>query len=739
MTNLPPSSSDSSGFHSLDPRIQRWIWSAGWTDLREAQEQAIPLILGGDEDVIIAASTASGKTEAAFLPILTRLAAEEGSVALYISPLKALINDQWKRLEELADLLEIPVTPWHGDITQTRKTRFLKTPKGCLLITPESLEAMLIRQGHGLRGILAGLRYVVIDELHAFMGTERGKQLQSLLHRVEKALGRKVRRVGLSATLGDMLGAAHFLRPERGEAVSLIVTKEEGTELKVLVKGMLEPVAPPSPTKAKAEESESQAKLAVVDHMFQTLRGSNNLVFPNSRSEVEYFSDRLRRRCEVERYPNEFWPHHGSLSKDIREETEAALKQKERPATAICTSTLELGIDIGSVKSVVQVGPSPSVASLRQRLGRSGRRKGEPAILRAYAIESQLTSHSGLSDLLREGLVQSIAMIRLLVSGWYESASSDGLHASTLIQQLLSSLAQHGGLQAGQAWELLCGAGAPFASVTRPWFIALLRRLGEEEIIFQDPTGLLLLAPKGEQITQHYTFYATFSTDEEYRIVTQGRTLGSMPVSRPLTPGSFLIFAGRRWQVLSLSQEDLVIEVTPAAAGTIPGFTGGSGAMVHDRVREEMRLVMRNQAPIPFLDERAQTMLREARENYVRLDLDSQWIRQDGKQTQILLWKGDRVQDTLLLMLQAHGYKGTNEGLFISLEDTTPNQVLSALSSLQASQSMAPDVLAQTVKNPFREKWDPLLPEVLLHANFASSYLDIDGVRSALKPLLVAI
>lgn len=739
MTNLPPSSSDSSGFRSLDPRIQRWIWSAGWTDLREAQEQAIPLILEGDEDVIIAASTASGKTEAAFLPILTRLAAEEGSLALYISPLKALINDQWKRLEELADLLEIPVTPWHGDITQTRKTRFLKAPKGCLLITPESLEAMLIRQGHGLRGILAGLRYVVIDELHAFMGTERGKQLQSLLHRVEKALGREVRRVGLSATLGDMLGAAHFLRPEQGEAVSLIVTKEGGIELKVLVKGMLEPVAPPSPTKAKAEESESQAKLAVVDHMFQTLRGSNNLVFPNSRSEVEYYSDRLRRRCEVERYPNEFWPHHGSLSKDIREETETALKQKEHPATAICTSTLELGIDIGSVKSVVQVGPSPSVASLRQRLGRSGRRKGEPAILRAYAIESQLTSHSGLSALLREGLVQSIAMIRLLVSGWYESASSDGLHASTLIQQLLSTLAQHGGLHTGQVWDLLCGDGAPFASVTRPWFIALLRRLGEEEIIFQDTTGLLLLAPKGEQITQHYTFYATFSTDEEYRIVTQGRTLGSMPVSRPLMPGSFLIFAGRRWQVLSLSQEDRVIEVTPAAAGTVPGFTGGSGAMVHDRVREEMRLVMRNQTSIPFLDEMAQAMLREARENYVRLDLDSQWIRQDGKQTQILLWKGDRVLDTLLLMLLAHGYKGTNEGLCLSLEDTTPNQVLGALLRLQASPPMAPEVLAQIIKNPFREKWDPLLPEVLLHASFASSYLDIDGVRSALEPLLVTI
>ena len=290
-------------------------------------------------------------------------------------------------------------------------------------------------------------------------------------------------------------------------------------------------------------------------------------MFPNSRVAVEFYSDRLRRRCEDERVPNEFWPHHGNLSKDIREETEAALKQKERPASAICTSTLELGIDIGSVTSIVQIGPPPSVASLRQRLGRSGRRKGEPAILRCFAIERQLTAKSGLSDQLREGMVQTVAMIRLLVVGWYEPLSMEGLHASTLVQQLLSIMAQHGGLQADQAWALLCENG-PFAGVSKRHFLSLLRRLGEEEVIFQDVTGLLLLAPNGERITQHYSFYAAFSTDEEYRIVTSGRTLGSMPVNRPLVPGSFLIFAGRRWRVLSVSQEELVIDVTAAAGGT---------------------------------------------------------------------------------------------------------------------------------------------------------------------------
>jgi ATP-dependent Lhr-like helicase len=162
MTNSPNSNSEpqSRNFDRLDPRIQRWLWQAGWTSLRDAQEQAIPPLLAGDRDLIIAAATASGKTEAAFLPILTRLAkSDEPRLAVYVGPLKALINDQWQRLEGLCEALEIPVTPWHGDITASHKARFLKRPSGCLLITPESLEAMLMRQGSAAAGALRAADY----------------------------------------------------------------------------------------------------------------------------------------------------------------------------------------------------------------------------------------------------------------------------------------------------------------------------------------------------------------------------------------------------------------------------------------------------------------------------------------------------------------------------------------------------------------------------------------------------
>lgn len=721
MTDSPASSSEgpqTQSFDLLDGRIQHWLWNSGWTELHDAQEQAIPVLLEGTQDVIIAASTASGKTEAAFLPILTRLSQKgnEGSLAIYISPLKALINDQWRRLEELTEVVDLQVVPWHGDIGKTTKDKFIKTPRGVLLITPESMEAMLMHHGHGLKGLLKGLQYLVVDELHAFMGLERGKQLQSLLHRIETAVGRTVPRVGLSATLGDMNGAIQFLR--RGGSARLIVSKSQGQELKVQVRGIREPA---QPSKGPDGELIPDGDEAIAQHLFQVLRGSNHLVFPNSRMDVEFFADKLRRMCEDAGCPNEFWPHHGNLAKDIREETEAALKQKERPATAICTSTLELGIDIGSVKSVVQIGSPPSVASLRQRLGRSGRRKGEAAILRAYCRERDLDDDAHLSDLLREDLVQTVAMIQLLIDGWYEPVRVDGIHGSTFVQQVLSSLYQHGGMLAGNLWNLHCASGA-FNAVTKDHFTALLRKLGAEEVIFQDPAGLLMLAPKGERITEHYTFYAAFTSEDEFRIVTAGKSIGSMPINQPLQEGSFLIFAGRRWLVKSVSEEEKVIEVLPAAAGSVPRFSGGRSS-VHLRVRKQMREVLATRDPIPFLDAEGHRLLEEARDNYVRLGLGTTEFIKLGRSTHYLHWSGDAEANTLALWLAARGLKSIPDGIAVTVIDRGPREVQDWVTTFQNDPGITLEALAATVANKVKEKWDVLLPEGLLNANYASRYL----------------
>ena len=203
------------GVAQLHEGVQRWIWEQGWSQLRPIQELAITPILSGQTDLIISAATAGGKTEAAFLPIFSRILQEpaSGIRVLGISPLKALINDQHRRLSELGDRLDIPVTPWHGDVAANRKQKVLKNPAGIVLITPESLEALLALRGTELPNLLAHLHYMLIDEMHCFIGSERGRQLQSLMHRIEVKLGRSIPRIGLSATLGDMSLAAQFLRP----------------------------------------------------------------------------------------------------------------------------------------------------------------------------------------------------------------------------------------------------------------------------------------------------------------------------------------------------------------------------------------------------------------------------------------------------------------------------------------------------------------------------------------------
>ncbi len=736
--------STSTAFFLLNERIQKWIWQAGWTELRDAQERAIAPILTADKDVIIAAATAAGKTEAAFLPILTKLLQEgEPSSVLYVSPLKALINDQWDRLDALCEALEIPVVPWHGDIADSKKKCFLKKPEGVLLITPESLEALLMNRGHGIAGLFAGLRYIVVDELHAFIGTERGKQLQSLLHRVEFVLKRAVPRIGLSATLGDMALAADYLRPDGERAAELIISKESRQELKVQLKGYVDlpPLLSKQEIEAKQNNGEEveledtleQSRLGVAEHLFKTLRGSNNLIFPNSRSQVELYADLLRRLCERNRLPNEFWPHHGSLAKDIREETEAALKAKDRPASAICTATLELGIDIGSVKCIAQIGPAPSVASLRQRLGRSGRRRGEPAILRGYCIEPELTSDSPISDLLHESLVQAIAQVRLLAKGWFEPPWVHGLHLSTLVQQLLSAIAQYGGLTAGQAWTLLRDTG-PFGGLSKREFAELLKGLGERDILIQDASGLLLHGRLGEKLASHYTFYAAFVTEEEFRLVTEGKTLGSIPVSRPLEQGSYVIFAGRRWRVRHIDLEAKLIEVMPDKGGKPPSFDGMS-SKVHDQVREEMRQVLAEEAPVSFLDQQAAALLAEARENFRRLRLADGMVLSSGDGLRLFPWKGDWVMDTLTLAMKQRGYKTENDGLCLRIQGMSEDTLSDLLFDMSEGAFPTEIELTETILNKLQEKWDWLLPDSLLSRNYASHNLDIPGAKRYLDEL----
>lgn len=764
----------------LHPRVQQWIWDQEWQSLRTIQAKAIGPILEGESDVIISAPTAGGKTEAAWLPIVSALGFdieaetdEIGVKALAISPLKALINDQYDRLKDLAGCLDVPVFRRHGDVAGADRTNLLKKPDGILLITPESLEALFVNQGSRVPTVFNGLRYVVIDELHSFIGAERGAQLQSLLHRVELAIRRHVPRIALSATLADPRIAAEFLRPGHGGDVAIVGGPNDDTsEIRLQLRGYIKPevkgplergpmgieatklarlaassgelAAPEKPVdfspvpeygvdpEEDAVAADDVETVTIAEHLFKTLRGKDNLVFTNRRDTVEIYADRLKRMSESMRVPNEFYPHHGSLSKELREDVERMLKAKDVFATAVCTSTLEMGIDIGSADSIGQIGAPNSVSALRQRLGRSGRR-GTPATLRVYITEDALTASTHPVDQLRTETFQSVAVIELLLEKWYEPPNMAGLHLSTLIQQVLSVIAQHGGATAAQLYSALCVSG-PFIHVTQRMFGQLLRDLGESDLIMQASDGLLLHGGVGEKIVNHYSFYTAFQTPEEYRLVTAGRTLGTLPVEYPLIIGQMIVFAGRRWRIVEIDAEAKVIELIHSSGGEPPRFPG-SKAAIADHVRGKMREMYEATNVPAYLDRNGQQLLREGRASYRHLQLATEPIFHWGGDSLVFPWQGDRVMNTLTILLAQNGVNVGTEGVAIVCRDATAAQIERILRELAGSPMPDAEELAAEVSVKEKEKHDRFLGEDLLTAGYAARDLDVPGAWRALRDL----
>ncbi|MDI9408358.1 MAG: DEAD/DEAH box helicase [Candidatus Pacebacteria bacterium] len=731
----------SQAFNNLDPLIREFIYRNQWEELRDIQEAAIPAILTGEDDLIIAAATSSGKTEAAFYPAITVLRQDSAlGLILYVSPLKALINDQFERLERLCESLQIPVWPWHGDIPSSSKKRFFNRPEGVLLITPESLEAMFCLRGHQIADIFNAIKFVIIDEIHVFLDSERGKQLQSQLHRMELSLERRVTRIGLSATIGDLTLAADYIRPGNPKAVKIIESKMPGPKLQLLIKGYEESLSRPKKTQNPPEDDEEERNLQVMrsicEDLFSKLYESNNLVFANSRNQVEIIAERLNRLCSDARLPNHFWPHHGNLSKEIRSETERALKQNDQPATAISTSTLELGIDIGAVKSVAQIGAPPKVSSLRQRLGRSGRR-GDAAIWRGYTIEFALDSHPDFERDLRLSTIKMIAMVELLLENWNEPPPNNRLHLSTLVQQILSLIAERGGIMAHQIYKGLCHPACPFAAVSQEDLILLLREMGIKELITQDSSGLLLLGLKGEKIVNHYSFYAAFATSDDYRVMDGSRFLGTMPVADTMRINDRFLFAGKPWRILEINDDKKILFVVQDRSGN-PVFTG-DGGQTHSRVRQRMKQILSSNQEILYLNQTAQGFLAEARDSYRRLNLDYRVFTNEGSSALIFTWLGDSTNLALACELSARGFFAEKNqiGVFVKLANgQTLSDVIRIMGIIANSETLSVPQLLEQNKALIREKWDWALPRSLLQNGFASHYLNRPEAREWLKMIL---
>ncbi|MEM1105761.1 MAG: DEAD/DEAH box helicase [Pseudomonadota bacterium] len=748
----------SEAFEALAPKVQRWVYDQGWQTLRPVQEQAIPPIMAGG-DIIVAAPTAGGKTEAAFLPCISRLLLREshgsGIRGMYVGPIKALINDQFGRLEFMCRDLDIPIFKWHGDVGQAHKNKARSSSNSIVLITPESIEAQFVRRGHEVRGLFGSLDFVVIDELHALIGSDRGVQLASLLSRIERLAKRKIDRIGLSATLGDMRLAAAALRPEAPEQVKIVEADSKST-IQPSMRGYVQKTHLQDEGEGLSAEEKKALRLRAQSVVRAQIAGDvlselddyerqadreapRLLVFPRSRSEVEELTNAMREACEKAGRDPAFFAHHGNLSKSHREWVEERLKAGLHGTCVMATSTLELGIDIGLVKAVTQVGAPLSVAALRQRVGRSGRRDGEPAILNMATVEGELSPDLGLMESLRANTIQMIAMFQLMTARWCEPPVVKEASLSVLVQQVLSVLAERGAIRAADLFHELCGPG-PFQSVSKEHFAEILRAMGREEtaLVMQSrDDGSLLLGATGEKLASSVQIYTVFETRKEYRVLHEAKELGRIPINYPVAKGDNVIWQGRPWHIDEIDEDSLSLRVKPAKAGTAPRFGGGIGGM-HRRVAEAMRDVWLSERGPTFLDGPAQQLLSEGRARFRDMMLDRTSIVEVGaSETALFPWIGWNGLATLSIALKQSGVENTVQGVAI-VAKSSPDHIQATLDVLEAKDDIEPSSIAVDMTPYRRAKYDFALTDGLLIEAIATDIVDLDEARLGAERLLSA-
>lgn len=731
-----PQASPSDAFSLLDPRIQKWIYQHGWSSLRDIQEHAIQELYTTGHDLLVCAATAGGKTEAAFLPIASQVAptADNGVQVLALSPLKALINDQHRRLEDICGVVDVPVHRWHGDVPDGAKAKVRSHPSGVLLITPESLEALMMRRPDKIISMFGNLQYVVIDEFHAFLGTERGMQLMSLLARLETVATGPVRRVGLSATIGDLPAAAAVLRPSQPNNVAILQSSSKSRRLQLQLRAYEE-----------HDGDMDAVNNVMATDMYPTFSADKHLLFCNSRAGVENFTDLLNQR--VPGGKTQFFPHHGSLSKELRQHSEHVLKNQAH-TSVVCTSTLELGIDVGQVKSVAQIGAPFSVAALRQRLGRSGRQDSEDSILRLFIKVPEADILAPLPLQLRFDLVQSIAIVKLLLDGWYEPPQTSFLHLSTATQQIMSMLYSSNGLSVPQIWQRLHGPDSPFNALDKPTFLRLLTALGQSDIIEQIPDKTILLGSKGERIASHYSFYAAFDSTEEYAIISGNTNIGSLPVDFPILVGQNILFAGQRWQVENVDADAKRIYVHSSPEGSAPMFASAP-RNIHQQIAAMMRTVYEEEELYPWCDATALQMLQQARQAYEQANLARTPLVADGDDLLLVPFSGSVAMNTLYLMLLQLDIDCESDNHFLLLknmdEDTLHNIInqqygpppVDADEDYQPPHQPDEQQLAANVANLYLDKHDWALSNTLRYQNYASSMIDLAGAHGIIDMLLM--
>ncbi|WP_030486078.1 DEAD/DEAH box helicase [Nocardioides aequoreus] len=590
--------------------------SLGWPGLRPLQESAVAPILRGN-DALLLAPTAGGKTEAASFPILTR-AANEGWRALsvlYVCPLRALLNNLEPRLNTYAEWVGRRAQLWHGDTTQGKRRAILTNPPDVLLTTPESLEAMLVSTKVNPREHFANLRAIVVDEVHAFAGDDRGWHLLAVLERLEKLAGHPIQRIGLSATVGNPDDLLHWLQGSgAGKRPSSVVAPD-------VVAGAGRP-----PGDVTLDHVGSIANAAKVISLLHT--GEKRLVFCESRREVEELARSLRER-DVTTFVS-----HSSLSIDERRRAEQAFAEA-RDCVIVSTSTLELGIDVGDLDRVIQVNAPRSVASFLQRLGRTGRRPGSPR----NALFLTTTD---------DGLLQAAGLLLLWSRGYVEPVTAPPSPRHIAAQQVFAlCLQEHriGNNVWHEWWD-----GLPIFDEHADEIVDWLVESGH----LDSDGGMLSIGPETERRFGHRHFMelvSVFTTSPEFTVVQGRQELGKVDpivLTRKIDGPRIIVLAARSWEVTYIDWKRQRCYVEPADAAAKMRWMGDAAPLTFALARAE-RDVLLGENPDVTLSTRAQSKLEGVRgDHHVEVSPRGLVLMRDGTDVWWWTWAGARVNATLI-------------------------------------------------------------------------------------------
>jgi ATP-dependent Lhr-like helicase len=699
----------SAAFDRLSPAMQYQIANGlGFSALRPVQEQTIHAVLDGDNAVVLA-PTAGGKTEAAFFPLLSRMDTEDWRPisTLYLSPIRALLNNQEARLERYASLIGRRAALWHGDTAQAARRRIAAEPPDILLTTPESLEVMLISPRVPARRLFAGLEAVVIDEVHAFVGDDRGGHLAAVLERLGRLSGRDAQRIGLSATVGnpdEILAwlAGSSARPGR------VVAPQGRTR-------------PPELALDYVGSIDNAAKVIRGLH-----RGEKRLVFVDSRRQVEALGEALR-ALAVDTHVL-----HSSLSADARQHTERQFAEGSN-CVIVATSSLELGIDIGDLDRVVQIDAPPSVASFLQRMGRTGRRPGATANCTFLATEPW-------------ALLQSAALLHLHGQGYVEPVHPVRRAAHLYVHQLLALTLQEHGLPEhdAQAWV---GRATPFQDLTAAELLALTTHLVTQGYLTRTD-GRLLLGPQGERDFGRRNFqalYAVFDTPQQLTVRFGPKEIGAIEASfvaaQPPSELSFKLGA-RAWQATWVDWSKAQVHVVPTAAAAKAPRWRGQPRWLSQRLCQAMRHILSTDAPPPAGTQRATARLTALREEHGETALHGGLVDDTASTTTWWNFAGGRANTLLAQVLEtALGPRVTASNLSLRFHDDAAQSHAAIASALQAlAEADRPNEAdarahAETCARARLSKFQPCLPPAMETDLLAARLLDVGEAQAAVRGL----